>query len=106
MDDARRADGREGPCGVAGALRAVRQRTGEAISVYAARVPAGEAAGGQLADERLDATVNRPGRSRRTTVGRWGRSLWLNTCASNSNLALSSRSSAPQSSQRTQSTIT
>ena len=50
-DDARRAGGGDRAGGVARSVRAVRQRPGGALSVRAAALPAGKAAGGQLANQ-------------------------------------------------------
>ncbi len=66
---ARRAGGGGGAGGAARPVRAVRQRSGGAFRVDTAAIPAGEAAGGQLADQRLDAARARPGRS---AGGGWG----------------------------------
>ncbi len=61
-EDARRAGGGGGTCGVAGLVRALRQRLGGVLPLRDAAFPAGKAAGGQLANQSLDAALARPWR--------------------------------------------
>ena len=74
-EDARGAGGGHRACRVAGPVRAVRQRPGHALPVHDAAFPAGKAAGGQLANQSLDAALAGPRRPARGT--RRGRPLRL-----------------------------
>ena len=64
-EDARRAGGSNRAGRVAGPVRAVRQHPGGALPLRDAAFPAGQAAGGQLANQSLDAAFARSGRPSR-----------------------------------------